>query len=277
MANTERYAWRIELREICKILKDNGIDIQKISTTKNSEKGKRVYTTLKDININGIDINKLIQENGLDEDFQIGKYLNKYRLADNGTQGNLTKEECEEGVSLGILVKHNERASKPIFKGRKLSQFHLDFINQNLDKILNGELNTSEVLQLLRQASIENDETIIEDAGSIKRCVEIILKDRPEELKKYYETLRKNIGSRNPNKGKKIGASPLRGRKGKIKIGLYHEREEEFKKCIIEQYLPLILSGEITLKSVKQELSTSYVTLDKIIEEFYTKKKIWTV
>lgn len=84
--------------------------------------------------------------------------------------------------------------------------------------------------------------------------------------------MRKNIGSRNHNKGKKIGASPLRGRKGKIKIGLYHEREEEFKKCIIEQYLPLILSGEITLKSVKQELSTSYVTIDKIIEEFYNKK-----
>ena len=171
MANTERYAWRIELREICKVLIDNGIDIQKISTTKNSENGKRVYTTLKDINFNGIDINKLIQENGLDEDFQIGRYLNKYRLADNGTKGNLTKEEREEGINLGILVKHSERASKPIFKGRKLSQFHLDFINRNLDKILNGELNTSEVLQLLRQDSIENDEAIIEDAGSIKRCV----------------------------------------------------------------------------------------------------------
>ena len=252
--------WRIELREICKILVDNGVDIQKIPTTKKSSNGKRIHTTLKDINIEGIDINRIIRDNGLNGEFLIGKYLNKYRLAYNGTAGNLTQDEREEGERLGIVVKRNEQASKPIFKGRKLSQFHLDFINGILDKILRGELTTIEVLQLLKQAAIENNEAIIEDAGSIKRCVEIILKDRPEELNKYYETLTKNR-NRHPHKGNI----------GKPKIGFYHEREDEFKKYIIEHYLPLIIRGEITLNIITHKLSTTNATIDKIIEEFYSR------
>lgn len=142
-----------------------------------------------------------------------------------------------------------------------MSQFHLDFINGILDKILNGEINTREALNLLRQASIENNEIIIEDVGSIKKCVEILLKYNPEELKRYYEVVKKNSGRR----------SPYKGNIGKPKIGFYHEREEKFKKYIIEHYLPLILNGEITLKTITQELSTSNATIDKIIEEFYSR------
>lgn len=261
MGKSGTSVWRIELREICKILIDNGVDIKKITTRKNSSNGKRVPTTLKDISIEGIDIDKIIMENDLDGNFPIGKYLRQYRLAYNGTQGNLTKEEREEGERLGIVVKRNEHASKPIFKGGKMSQFHLDFINGILDRILSGEINTREALNLLRQASIENNEIIIEDGGSIKKCVEILLKDRPEEINKYNEIVRKNSGKRSPYKGKK----------GKPKIGLYHQREEEFKKYIIDHYLPLILSGEITLKNIAKELSTTNVTINEIIEEFYSR------
>lgn len=80
-----------------------------------------------------------------------------------------------------------------MFKGGKISQFHIDFINEHLSDIFSGKLNTKETLKLLRQASISENETIIEDAESIKRIVEVLLKDRPEELKKYNRTVKKNI------------------------------------------------------------------------------------
>ena len=259
MKKTLPSIWKLELREICRILKNNGIDIQKIPTTKTSTDGKRVPTTLKDINQEEINILKIIQENGLDIDFPIGYYIIRYRNAYNGTSGNLTKEEREDGEILGIVAKRSENAATPIFKGRKLSQFHLNFISGILDKILNGQINTREALEFLKQASIDSGETIIKDAGSVKRCVEILLKDRPEDLTAYYEMVRRNSRKRNPFKGKI----------GKPKIGLYHEKEAELKRHIIEQYLPLILSGQITLDMIEQELHCSRRTVDKIIEDYY--------
>lgn len=254
-------SWKLELREICKILKNNGIDIQKIPTRKTSTDGKRLSTTLKDINQEEIDILKIMQENGFDIDFPIGYYITKYRNAYNGIVGNLTKEEREDGEILGIVAKRNENATAPIFKGRKLSQFHLNFISGILGKILNGQINTKEALGLLRQASIESGETIIEDTGSIKRCVEMLLKDRPEELKLYREMIKKNSGRRNPYKGKI----------GKPKVGLYHEKETEFKQYIIDYYLPLIINGLITFDIIEQELSCSHHTVNRIIEEYYNQ------
>ena len=251
--------WKLELREICKILKNNGIDIQKIATKKTSTDGKRIPTTLKDINQDEIDILKIIQDNELDIDFPIGYYIKKYRDAYNGTVGNLTKEEREEGEMLGIVTKRSENATSPIFKGGKLSQFHLNYIEGILDKILNGQINTKEALELLKQACIESGETIIDDSGSIKKCVEMLLKDRPEELKLYRETVKKNTGRRSPYKGKI----------GKPKLGLYHEKEAEFKQYIIEHYLPLILDGLTTFDIIEQEVSCSHQTVDKIIKDYY--------
>ena len=259
MEKTSSSIWKLELIEICRILKDNGIDIQKIPTRKTSIEGKRIPTTLKDIDQDEIDIIKIMQENGFNLNFPIGYYITRYRNAYNGTAGNLTKEEREDGEILGIVAKRNENASAPIFKGRKLSQFHLDFISGILDEILKGHINTREALELLKQASIDSGETIIEDAGSIKRCVEILLKDKPEDLKAYYEMVKRNSGKRNPYKGKI----------GKPKIGLYHKKEAEFKQHIIEHYLPLIINGLITFDIIEQELSCSHHTVDKIIEDYY--------
>jgi len=251
--------WKDNLIRICRILKDNGIDIQKIPIRKTLENGKREYITLKDIEQEGINITKIIKENGLDESFAIGKYIRLYRNAYNGTKGALTLEEGEAGEMLEIVVKRNESVTPPIFKGRKLSAFHLNYISGILDEILSGQINTKEALELLRKASIENGEMIIEDSGSIKRCVEMLLKDRPEDLKLYYETLKKNIHSRT------LLA------KRKPSIGIYHKEEKEFKKKIIEYYLPLILNGQITFDMIEKELSSSHQTINKIIEEFYTK------
>ena len=179
--------WKDNLRQICRILKDNGIDIQKIRTRKTTSDGKKVPTTLTDIHVDAIDIMTIIKENELDESYPIGHYITKFRNAYNETAGKLTKEEREDGEVLGIVVKHKENISPPIFRGRKLSQFHLDFIHSILDKIVDGQINIKEALQLLKNASIESGETVIEDTGSVKRCVEILLKDRPEELKKYHD------------------------------------------------------------------------------------------
>lgn len=261
MQKNNQSSWKEQLREICKILKDNNVDIQKIPTRKTLSNGIRKPTALIDITIEGIDIKKIITKYGLSEDFPIGYYITQYRNAYNGTQGTLTQEEREDGEALGIVVKPNKNVSTPIFKGRKISQFHLDYINGMLDKILNGQINTKEALELLKQASINNNETVLNDSGSIKRCIKMLLKDRPEELKTYYEIVKKNSGRRNPNKGKI----------GKPKIGLYHEKEEQFRKSIIENYLPLIISGKITFDIIEQELSCSHHTINKIIEEFYLK------
>lgn len=251
--------WKIEFKKVCKILKNNGVDIQKIPTRKTLPNRKRVPITLKDINIDGIDIEKIVKENGLAQDFPIGYYMSRYRYIYN--QGNLTQEECKEVEELGIVIKRNEYASKPIFKGRKLSQFHLDYINGILDKILNGQINTKEALKLLNKTCIENEETIINDEGSIKRCVELLLKDRPEEIKSYHEMLRKNSGRRNL----------LKGKKEEPEIGLYHEKELEFKQNIIKHYLPLIIGGRITLDMVEKETSCTQKTINKIVEEFYNQ------
>lgn len=156
-------------------------------------------------------------------------------------------------------IKHKENVSTPIFKRGKVSQFHLNYISGILDKILSGQINTKEALELLKKASIESGETVIKDVGAIKRCVEMILKDRPDELKLYYEMLKKNPGKRNPNKGQI----------GKSQIGLYYEKEAEFKKQIIEHYLPLIISGQIKFDMIEQELHSSHHTVNKVIEEFY--------
>lgn len=251
--------WKTELIRVCTIFKDSGIDIQKIPVRKTLPNGKRVPTVLMDVNTDKADINKTIIEYGITETFPLGDYISRYRSLYNNRK--LTQEECELGESLGIVIKRNKNVSEPIFKGRKISQFHLDYINGILDKILKGQINTVEALGLLRQASIENNETLIDDPGSIKRCVEILLKDRPEELKTYQETLKKNPSAR----------SMFRGEKEEAKAGLYYEREEKFKKTIIEHYLPLLISGRITVDKIEQELSTTYHTINKTIEEFYTK------
>ena len=249
--------WREELKRICKILKDNGVDLQKIPTRISISPGQRIYTKLKDVHIDGIDLSKIIEENELDEEYPIGSLIKNFRNAYTGTSGNMSKEEREEAEELGIVKKRDEKASAPIFKGGKLSQFHLNFISSILDKMLTGDINTKEAVELLKQASIENNETIIEDRGGIIRGVEILLKDKPEEIEKFHKIVKKNSGRR------------VNREIDRKKIGLYHERKEKFEKDIIEIYLPLILNGEITFAEIEVLQKTSHQTINQIIEDHY--------
>lgn len=150
---------------------------------------------------------------------------------------------------------------QPIYKGRKISIFHIDFVKKHVEQMLSGELNTREMLTLLNEEAIKSKETQIKDAGTIKRIMIMILSNEPEKMKKYKETLRHNTGSRSPYKGK-IGNS---------KTGEYYLKELKFKKRIIDEYLPKIISGEITFEIIEKELNTSHHTFDKIVEEYYLK------
>ena len=257
----ENLNWKSELIRIGTILKNNGIDISSIPT-KGTKDGKRYFIALKDINLEGINIDEIIALNNLDKDWQIGRYLIRIRLIYKGTiEGNLSNEEKRIAEELGLVKIIPIDRKEPIYKGGKISDFHIDSVRKNIDKILSGELNNRETMDLINEEAIKVNESQIKDTGTVKRAVLIILADRPEELKKYNESLMHNIGKRNPYKGK-IGQS---------RIGIYHQKELEFEKTIIEHYLPQIFSGEITFDTIENELKTSRSTVEKVIKNYYLK------
>ena len=183
--------WKREFLEIMKILQNNGVDLTAIST-RYSKEGKRYFTTLKDIQQKDVDIESIIVLNKLNENYKIGHYLNNFRAIYNGShEGNLLDEERKSAEELGIVKKVSTNRQKPIFKGGKISQFHIDIVKANITKILEGELNTKEVITLINEKAIKVGETQIIDNGTIKRIVEIILAGKPEELKKYNRTLQR--------------------------------------------------------------------------------------
>ena len=257
----ENLNWKSELIRIGTILKNNGIDISSIPT-KGTKDGKRYFIALKDINLEGINIDEIIALNNLDKDWQIGRYLIRIRLIYKGTiEGNLSNEEKRIAEELGLVKIIPIDRKEPIYKGGKISDFHIDIVRKNIDKILSGELNNRETMDLINEEAIKVNESQIKDTGTVKRAVLIILADRPEELKKYNESLMHNIGKRNPYKGKI----------GQIRIGIYHQKELEFEKTIIEHYLPQIFSGEITFDTIENELKTSRSTVEKVIKNYYLK------
>jgi len=256
----EKKDWKTEFLQIIKILKDSGVDVNAISLTKKGIEKKSEWTQLKDIKQDGVDIEFIIRDKQLDENYEIGKKLNTFRNIYKGTiKGRMSDEERTLAEELGVVEKVPTDRQPPLFKGRKISQFHVDFINKHLNDILSGKLNTREVLELLKRACISQKETIIEDVGSIKRIVEIILKDRPEEVERYKQSVKKNSGRRNSQRGKI----------GKTEPGEYYSKEEKLKQRIIEEYLPLILAGDITTRKMKDELQMASATINKIIEEHY--------
>ena len=85
--------------EVARILKANGVDLSKVQLTR-----KSVPILLEEIEQEGIDIGKIIEENGLDGKFEYGKKIIALRVAYNG-KGNckITEQEKEEARQLGII------------------------------------------------------------------------------------------------------------------------------------------------------------------------------
>lgn len=92
-----------ETIRIAKILKKSGIDLNKIQYSY-IQNGKKHFITLKEIKQEGIDINEIIQENGLNGDFKYGMRLNGLKKAYKG-KGHLaiTKVDKEIAKQLGLV------------------------------------------------------------------------------------------------------------------------------------------------------------------------------
>ncbi len=249
--------WKQELLKICTILKNNGIDISNIKI-RETINGKRICTNIKDIKFDNI--NEIIKSNSLDESWPIGKHIKNFReIYKDTNKSRLSDEEKRMAEDLGIVKKIPEDRQKPVFKGGKVSNFHINIIKENIDEILNGQLNNTEIMKLINERAIIEGETEIKDLTTIKRIVLIFLNNKPEDLKKYNEILKNNPGKRNLSIGK---SDEFKGKS-------YHQGAVEFKKKIIDYYLPLYLSNKTSIETIKKDLHTSNSTIDKIIEEYY--------
>lgn len=154
-----------------------------------------------------------------------------------------------------------EEKSKKVFKWRKVTQFHIEIVEENMDKILRGELNRKEMLNLINEEAKKVGQGQIKYVETVSRIVFSLLSDKPEELEQYKKVLKSNRGRRNQNKGKISSA----------KTGTYYQKELEFKRKIIKQYLPKLLEGKITLKMIETELHTVRRTIDNVVTEYYSK------
>jgi len=251
----EKFDWKKELMQIMRILQENGVDPSKIQISYTDERGNRSYIILKDIKQDGIDIEKIITENQLDGNFKIGQKLHRFKAIYNGShKGELSEEERKMAEELGIVKIVPCNRQKPLFKGRKISQFHVDIVRANIDKILTGELSNTDVIKIINEQAIMCNETQILDNGTIRRIVELVLDGKPEELKRYKETLQKNVKknlSREGGSGRRKELSP------------------DYISTVINNYLPRYISGEITIDIIEEELKTSRKTLDRIIIGHY--------
>ena len=97
-----------EVLKIACILKDAGVDLGKIKDSVYSG-GKRSFTLLKEIKQEGIDIDKIIQQNGLDGDFKYGRRLQRMKNAYTKTEARpITEEEIELAKQLGLIEKEEK-------------------------------------------------------------------------------------------------------------------------------------------------------------------------
>ena len=94
-----------EVIEVLKVLRDNGVILSKISLSKRDENRKQKFLMLGEIQQDGIDIQKIIEENGLDPDFKFGTkvYGIKQSLKGNSKSYMITEDEKKELMSLNLI------------------------------------------------------------------------------------------------------------------------------------------------------------------------------
>lgn len=245
--------WKQELLQIIKILKDNGVEVISIPTRIKDANGKRQYVTLKDITQQRSDIETIISQNGLDINFDLGKHLKNFKGIYNGSyKGTLSEEQRRTAEELGIVKKQKNDRQKPLKKGWKISQFHVDIVRDNIDKMLSGEISNADMIRIINERATQSDETQVLDNGTIRRIVSIVLAEEPEKLQVYEQMLsvnaRKNL------------------KKGYIATG----NQQENVNRVIDEYLTRYLKGEITLDTIVEELHASHSTVNRIIIEYYT-------
>lgn len=93
-----------ETLKIAKILKENGVDLKKVVLWKDLVRDKRKYTKLKEIEQEGIDINKIIEENRLNGELNWGGRVVRLRVSYNGKGNKITEEEKQQAEELGLII-----------------------------------------------------------------------------------------------------------------------------------------------------------------------------
>ena len=153
-----------ELIEVAEILKKNKIDLSKIQQGRRQE-GKRVLTLLKEIKQEGINIDKIIEENGLDGKFPFGSRLKILRQAYKGKGGyKITEEEKRKAEELGlILSKEKSALAETLEVAEILKKNGVDLSEIQLEKTKEGK-NGSILLKDITQNGINIDK-IIEENG----------------------------------------------------------------------------------------------------------------
>lgn len=93
-----------EMLEVARILKANGVDLSKLKLTKMENK-KQVYRSLGELEQDGVDIQRIIEENGLDSAFPFASRMCSARNVYNGKGRSLiTEDEKREVERLGLAT-----------------------------------------------------------------------------------------------------------------------------------------------------------------------------
>ena len=214
-----------ETLEIVKLLSENGVDITLIQTT-TRKNGKKIGTVLRDIEQNGINIEKIISENNLDSNFPIGQRVKLLRSAYKGN-GNckITEQEKEEAKKLGIIPEETKSAIAE----------------------------TLEIVKILKEAGVNIDE--LRPTKTIQRKTTfILLKDVKQDGIDIEDIIRKNNLDGNFALGKRIANT----RNAYNGIGTYviteEEKEEAKRLGIITEQGPSMVQETIAIvKILKRE------------------------
>ena len=97
--------------EVAKILKANGVNLKALQLS-NVKEGKCVYKNLAQMEQEGIDFTKIIEENGLDKNFPYGRRMQYIRQVYKGKwEGAITEDDRKEIEELGLLEKEKTKPS----------------------------------------------------------------------------------------------------------------------------------------------------------------------
>ncbi len=150
--------------EVAEILYNNGIDLEHLQLSK-LVNGTRIYTKILDIRQDGIDVAKIIKENGLDGTLEIGKHIINLKSTYNGISTYaITEEEKRKAEQLGIVQKEKTRVAKTLEVAEILHNNGVDFSKLQLSERADRNHKVYLKIAEIKQKGI-NIQKIIEDNG----------------------------------------------------------------------------------------------------------------
>ena len=156
--------------EVARVLKANGVDLGKIQLTKKEDEETR-FLLLSEIEQEGVDIPKIIEENGLDGNFKWGGNVRELRNAYKGTsRTDISQDEIEEAELLNLIrtkpsrqikLKKESATAKLLRIAEVLWENGVDFSKIQFSRNIDGK-QTYLLLSEIEQDGIDM-QTIIEE------------------------------------------------------------------------------------------------------------------